>query len=159
MLEQFRKIKEPYRMLLIGGLTPAVLCIGERWPAVETGLGSAFLAFLAVTLYRDLREPVNYTSLDFDSRGFRHVGIGGVTEAAWLDICDAFYLRTFDPFANQIETEWQFVLKSGKSIEVLVEWPHRRSFASAIQANLDFVSKDRVVAVLRMRGEGRWRCD
>ena len=158
MLDRFRKIKEPYRMFLIGGITLAVLIVGNAWPAVRTGLWLAFLAFLALSLYFDLRETVNYMSLNSDANGFCHVGIGGASEATWADVCDVYYIRSFESFANQIETEWQFILKSGAAVTVLVEWPDKRSFTRAVLENLEFVSKDKVAKAQAMRGEGRWRC-
>ena len=158
MLDRFRKIREPYRMFAIGGMTLIVLVVGKTWQVIESGLWAAFLAFLAVALYFDLREPVNYTSLNFDSNGFCHVGPGGVSKAAWSDVCDVFYVRWFEPFANQIDTEWEFFLKTGAIVTILVEWPDTRSFASAIQRNLEIVSKHKVAEALKNRGEGRWRC-
>lgn len=158
MLDGFRKIEEPYRMFLIGGMTLAVLVIGNAWPAIAPGLWTAFLAFLAMALYFDLREPVNYESLEFDLNGFCHVGMGDVSKAAWADVCDVFYVRSFNPFANQIDTEWEFILHSGAVLTVLVEWPDKRSFASAIQRNLRIVSRHKVAESLKKRGEGRWRC-
>jgi hypothetical protein len=159
VLDRSRKVLEPLRILLVGIGGMSALFIGEIWPAAEIGIWTVFAVFLTGVLYRDLREPVNYKSLDFDCTGFRHVDLGGVTEAAWSDIGDAFYVRSFDPFAHQILTEWQFVLKSGKTILVLVEWPHRRRFASSVQENLPFVSGQGVARALRMKGEGRWRCN
>lgn len=129
MLHRFRSIKEPYRMLLIGGITIAVFIAGKAWPLAESLLWTVFLGAMTACLYFDLREPVNYTSLQFDSYGFRHDGLGGVTEAKWIDVTDVFYVRSFEPFANQIETEWQFQLRTGEFVHVLVEWPHRRPFA------------------------------
>jgi len=157
-LHRFRKIKEPYRMLLIGGLTVAVLIAGKTWPHAESLLWIAFLCVISLCLFFDLRDPVNYTSLEFDSRGFRHEGLGGVSAAKWDEVSDVFYVRLFDPFANQIETEWQFQLHSGVFLTVLVEWPHRKHFSRAIAANLHFVLKEVVLKTPRLRGEGRWHC-
>ncbi|GGY34960.1 hypothetical protein [Pseudoduganella albidiflava] len=145
-------------MFLIGGLTLAVFVAGKIFPAVESTLWMAFLAFVTLLLYLDLREPVNYMSLDFDSNGFCYLGIGGRAKVEWSDICEVFYVRSFDDFASQIETQWQFVLKSGVVVMVMVEWSHKQSFASAIQNNLKIVSGHKVAEALRMRGEGRWRC-
>jgi hypothetical protein len=145
-------------MFLISGITLAVCILGKVFPAVEFALWTVFLGFLAANLYFDLREPVNYTSLDFDSWGFRYEATGFVCKVAWCEIRDVIYARQFDPFANAILTEWHFYLKSGESVWVLVEWPHRKQFARAVVENLDFVSKDLVTATLRMRGEGQWRC-
>lgn len=145
-------------MFLIGGLTLAVVVAGNAWPAIETTLWMTFVVFLGLILYFDLREPVNYSSLKFDANGFCHIGSGGVLEVAWADVCDVFYTRSFNPFANHIEIGWQFVLKSGAFITVLVECPHKQTFAKAVQKNVDFVSKDKVLAAQNMTGEGRWRC-
>ena len=158
MLHRFRRIKEPYRMLLIGCLTVMVLVVGSCWPSIETALWVTFLGTMALTLYLDLREPVNYKSLEFDTRGFRFAGIGDAHDVKWCEITDVFYQRNFEPFGNQIETEWEFHLGSGATVMVLVEWPHRTQFARAIVENLDIVSKEKVNEVRRIRMEGRWRC-
>lgn len=145
-------------MLLIGVFTVTVLIAGKTWPRIESPLWAVFLCAISLCLFFDLRDPVNYTSLDFDAQGFRHQGLGGITAAKWEDVSDVFYVRLFDPFANQIETEWQFQLNSGEVLAVLVEWPHRKQFSRAIAANLHFVLKDFVLKTPRLRGEGRWRC-
>lgn len=145
-------------MLVISCLTLVVLVVGKKWPSVEFLVWTAFLCFMAAALYFDLREPVNYKSLDFDSQGFRFEGVGGTFNVAWSEITDVFYVRYFEHFANQIETEWEFQLRSGSTVRVLVEWPHRNPFAHAVVKNLDFVSAEVVSKVQRLREEGRWRC-
>lgn len=108
-------------------------------------------------LWSELRKPVNYASLKFNAAGFAFQKSTSLEVAAkWSEVKEVFYCRSLDDFANQIETEWQFLLCDGRLITILVEWPQRSTFAKAIIENLSQVSAEAVKSAMRQRQEGRW---
>ena len=108
-------------------------------------------------LWSELRKPVNYESLEFDAVGFVFRGhSGAAVTAKWSEVREVFYCRTFDGFANQIETEWEFRLSDGTQVTVLVEWPQSSKFGDAVIENLKQVSAEAVGEAISQRGEGRW---
>lgn len=133
-------------------------CLGSlRYPAHATTIWIVGMGSLLPLLWHELRKPVNYVSLEFDSVGFVFQSHPGTkTSARWAEVKDVLYCRVFNDFANQTETEWHFLLADGKWLEVLVEWPHRARFAKALIRHLAFVSPQAVGRVARERTEGRW---
>ena len=147
------------RDLLPWGVSGACLVGSLMFPPAATPIWIAGCLLLAPFLVAELRKPVNYQSLDLDAQGFRFKsGAGCLSDVQWSEVVDVFYQRSFDPFANQIDTEWEFHTKSGGTVMVLVEWPQSKPFARAVVTNLPAVSADTVNKVLRIKEEGRWRC-
>jgi len=135
----------------------ACLAGGLMFPAYSTPIWIAGVASLAPLLWNELRKPVNYVSLTFDAVGFAFQGSpGSEVTARWSEVKEVFYCRTFNDFANCIETEWQFMLNDGSVVTVLVEWPQRSKFADAIIQNLSLVSVDEVKRAMSQTQEGRW---
>jgi hypothetical protein len=115
------------------------------------------VAVLLPLVWSEIRKPVNYESLEFDAVGFIFRGRAkAVVAAKWSEVREVFYCRTFNDFANQTDTEWQFRLSSDKQVTVLVEWPQSSKFEDAVIANLKQVSAVAVGEAIAQRGEGRW---
>ena len=134
-------------------------CLAGAWmfPAYSTPIWIAGVASLTPLLWSELRKPVNYVSLTFDAAGFAFRGSpNSEVIVRWSEVREVFYCRTFNDFANCIETEWQFMLNDGRLVTVLVEWPQRSKFADAIGKNLSLVSADAVKRAMRQTQEGRW---
>lgn len=149
-----RKEQLDYLPWVVGGTCfIGSLCLPAHAKTIWiVGVGS-----LLPLMWKELRKPVNYLSLEFDSVGFvfqlrRNIR----TTVEWAEVSEVFYCRSFNDFANQIDTEWHFVLRDGRHVEVLVEWPHRARFAEAVVRNLGHVSSEAVRRVAGERKEGRW---
>jgi hypothetical protein len=140
------------------GVSGACLAGSFAFPAYAKPIWVFGVMLLLPVLWVELRKPVNYASLKFDSHGFVFRESAGLpaAEVAWSQVKDVFYVRIFNDFANQIETEWQFVLEGERNIKVLVEWPDRAKFADAVIENLSFVSSEAARRAIAQRGEGRW---
>jgi hypothetical protein len=139
----------------------AGLCLvgALAFPAAAPVIWIAGVAVLLPFLWMELRKPVNYLSLEFDTQGFRFVdGSNRASGLRWNEVREVYYRRLFCPFANQIETEWEFHGSDGQVVVVLVEWPHRKPFAQAVSACVPGMSPEEVSKVLRFRNEGRWKC-
>jgi hypothetical protein len=126
-------------------------------PAYAKAIWIVGVISLLPLLWSELRKPVNYKSLQFDSAGFVFQGnASSPVVGKWSEVQDVFYCRTYSDFASQIETEWEFRMHNGTLVRVLVEWPHASKFAAAIGANLGRVSAAAVRDATSQRGEGRW---
>jgi hypothetical protein len=140
------------------GVSGACLVGSFVFPSYAKSIWVFGVMLLLPVLWIELRKPVNYASLKFNSRGFvfQESAALPAAEASWSEVKEVFYIRVFNDFANQIDTEWQFVLKGERNVKVLVEWPDRSKFTDAIIENLCFVSAEAVRRAIAQRVEGRW---
>lgn len=112
-----------------------------------------------LVIYLGIRKPVNYVSLFMDENGFRHEGMHHeVIGAKWNDVIDVFFVRDLNPFTNDYETEWEVHLRSGSRLRILVEWVHRRKFASFLERHVQGFQLSLAMSALKERSEGRWHC-
>lgn len=110
-------------------------------------------------LIYEFRQPVNYKSLKFSSEGFQFSSNSNIiNDVCWSEVIEVYHCRSFNPFANQIDTEWDFKLRNGTTVTVLVEWPQCSPFARAIVKYLPDVSGEKVACAIRKKEEGRWEC-
>lgn len=145
------------RDLLPWGVSAACFGLSVAFPSHAAAIWLVGITSLLFLLVVELRKPVNYHALVFDTRGYCfRLHADRVEHVKWSEIADVFYLRLFNDFANQIDTEWEFHLHDGSRATVLVEWPDRSRFAHAIIRNLPQVSAEKVSKVTRRRDEGRW---
>lgn len=136
-------------------------CLGASfaYPHLASAIWICGVLLLLPFLVIDLRRPVNYKSLDFDENGFRYSSNSELVEnVKWSDVSAVYYRRLFNPFANQIDTEFEFRRAGVEPVVVLIEWPQRKPFARALTKYLPNVSEDLLGQAMRRRDEGRWPC-
>ena len=162
LLTRFRHIREPYRMLLIGLCTIIVFIAGKTWPSLAYAVWGLFLAAVAVLLYEDLKEPVNYDSLHI-SAGVIEYTVAGQNKTIRLDeVSRLEFVREEALFPDldgpYIESKWFVCLRDDTFVEVMDEWPHRRQLLRAFREHLPRFDEKAARKGLRAWGEGRWLC-
>ncbi len=139
------------------GISGVCMAASLVYPAHLTAIWVTGVLCLMPLLWWTLRQQVNYHSLEFDSQGFTFRRSANKGEPIrWSDVAAVSYVRVFNDFSNQIETEWRFRLYDGKVAKVEVEWPHRSRFRRAIIRNLKQVSPKKIGQATRERREGIW---
>jgi hypothetical protein len=138
----------------------AALIAAKTFPEYEPAVWSAGGAALLGLLYVELKKPVNYRSLEIDGNGFHYDGATGeINHVQWGDVCDVYFLRLYNFFANQMDTEWEIhTTKAVRPVRVTIEWPHRKKLASALEANVPGFLAAAANAASRSKEEGRWHC-
>lgn len=126
------------------------------FPSYSKPIWISGLVVLFSLLWRDLRKPVNYESLEFDSLGFAFRQLSITTTVKWIDVREVFYCRGWESFNGNMETTWRFHLSNGSQVVVHVEWPQRSKFAKAVVSNLLHVSAQATRRAMAQRGTGCW---
>lgn len=130
----------------------------DAWPQHRYYLWGLAACFTGWGLYRSLREPVNYVSLDVDGIGFRFVlSKGSIEQVNWMDVTDVYFIRMLNHFSNDYETEWEIHTRNGVTT-VLVEWAHRKMFLRALDAHVPYFHGKPAEQALSAGNEGRWQC-
>jgi hypothetical protein len=153
---------EVARMALLGTLGGAVLVAGEQWPAWRWVLWGGFGLLFLGGLFRDLRKPVNYRSLEvrgpvIDYTDLLHTHLIDLREVMQLTLVreEALFPDLTGPY---IESKWVVQMRDGRRIEVMDEWPHRRVLLKGFRTWLPGFDAQAARTGLRARGEGRWFC-
>lgn len=155
----FEMNRDLAQMIGIGFATLVTMVLGKLFPLLSGTIWAVFLTGIATLLYRELRKPVNYHSIDFSEQGFVFSRYAGMPESArWDEITDVYFIRSLEPFINDMETEWLIYLSDGKVIAVLVEFPHRRKFARELERHVQKFDKNAARTALASWKEGRWHC-
>src|SRR4029078_608408 len=137
MLSRFRKIREPYRMFLIGFATLGVTLAGLAWPNYAYPMWGVFLLWMGVTLYEDRAEPVNYDSIRILDEAIEYKASGQTYLIRYDEIGRLEYVREYDDYPNEIESKWIVHFAEGtgphlyKRQEILNEWPDSRKLLRA----------------------------
>jgi hypothetical protein len=162
MFARLRHIREPYRMILIAVATVVVMVVGKTWPPLQYPMWGLFLAFMSVCLYADLKEPVNYSSLEV-SEGVVEYVVGPVKKVVRLaEVSRLEFVREEaifeDLYGPYIESKW--VVQSGSDTwtEIMDEWPHRKQLLKAFKAYLPHFDEAAARSGFKALREGRWLC-
>lgn len=152
---------------LVKWLLVPVLCVlivlslvgAALMPEFSLPLNMLTVALMALGFYYGARRPRQYRSLSINVDGFRYVDSDGdETRAAWREIAQAEYVRRCEPETGQMQTHWALQSAAGRSMRIMVEWPDREKFASALAAHVPGFSSEALRAALASKGEGKWRC-
>jgi hypothetical protein len=162
MFARLRHIREPYRMILVGLATAVVTVVGKTWPMLAYPAWGLFLAFMAVCLYEDLKEPVNYSSLEV-SGGVIEYTVGPLKKVVRLaEVCRVEFVREEamfeDLYGPYIESKWVVQSGSDTPTEIMDEWPHRKQLLRAFKAYLPHFDEAAARSGFKALREGRWIC-
>lgn len=153
---------EVARMVVLGTLAGAVLVAGERWPAWRWALWGGFGLLFLGWLFRDLRKPVNYRSLEVRGPVIDYADLFDTHRIDLHEVLQLTLVREEALFPDltgpYIESKWVVQMRDGRRIEVMDEWPHRRVLLKALRRHLEGFDEAAAGAVLRARAEGRWLC-
>jgi hypothetical protein len=158
MLERFRKIREPYRAILIGLITLVVMVTSKMWPSYSYAIWGAFIAFMAVVLYEELAEPVNYFSIHISPGVIEYDAIGRKHHFRLDEISRVEFVREEADYDTGNETKWMIYTGDGHGTEVMDEWPDRRKLLRAFEEHLPGFDMKTTRKGLRAWGKGRWLC-
>lgn len=147
------------QMLAVGVATLVTLVLREKFPSLSGLIWSMFLGGIGALLFVELRKPVNYHAIDFSDEGFVFFRFAGMPERArWDEIVDVYFSRSLEPFINEMETEWIVHLQDGRSLTILVEFPHRRRFARELARRVEGFEMSVARVAMKSRTEGKWHC-
>lgn len=162
MLERLRRMREPYRMVLIATFTVLVCVASREWPSFQWELWALFLGAMAVVVFFDVREPVNYTSIRVSAGSIAYVCAGRETTVKFDEILMLELVREEAMFPDldgpYIESKWAVQTENSPRIEIMDEWPHRKLLMQAFQSHLPGFDASAARAGLKASGEGRWQC-
>jgi hypothetical protein len=152
---QRRGILQP---LLIGAATLSVFVLGKLWPNYEFGLWMAFLIVIGVYLYLELREPVNYSSIAISEDAIEYAAMGQRDVIRLDEICKVQLVRERAAFDSGIESKWIVHTLSGRRIELMDEWTHRKQLLRTFRERLSGFDLAAARSGLRAWREGVWPC-
>ena len=162
MLDRVRHIREPYRMLLIGASTALVMMISKTWPGISYLVWGIFIGSMALLLYFDLREPVNYESLHVSAGVVKYTAVGQQHVFRLAEVSKLEFVREEALFPDldgpYIESKWVVQFTSRSSIEVMDERPHRKLLLRAFKEHLEYFDAGAARQGLEAHGAGRWLC-
>ncbi|QTN26209.1 hypothetical protein HZ993_12720 [Rhodoferax sp. AJA081-3] len=162
MLDRFRRVREPYRGLLIALATFIVLMASNTWPSLSYAIWGLFVATMAAMLYGDLREPVNYESMRISDGAIEYVAFGQTTLVRLDKVSKLEFVREEALFPDidgpYRETKWVVQYGGGLRVEIMDEWPHRRALLQAFRKHLPKFDDQAARGGIAARREGQWLC-
>lgn len=162
LLNHFHRIREPYRMALIAILTVLVYAASKEWLSFQWVLWALFLGAMAIVLYCDVNEPVNYTSIRVSAGRIEYVCTGHETIVPMDKILKLELVREEAMFPDldgaYIESKWVVQTEGSPRIEIMDESPHRKLLMQAFQSHLPGFDATAARAGLSASGEGQWLC-
>ncbi|MEO7106553.1 MAG: hypothetical protein ABIZ09_09285 [Rhodoferax sp.] len=162
MFDRFRRIREPYRIAFIAILTVLVCVACVQWPSLQWVWWVLFLGAMAVVVFFDVNEPVNYTSIRVSTGSIAYVCAGRETNITFDGIRRLELVKEEAMFPDldgpYIESKWLVQTENAPSIEIMDESPHRKLLMQAFESHLPGFDVSAARAGLRASGEGRWLC-
>jgi hypothetical protein len=154
--------KELIRQCIIGLATVIVLVSTNKWPAYSYLIWFVFLSAIAILFFVDLRKPVNYKSIIILRDVIEYTAFGKKEIVRLVDITTLEFVREEaifpDLYGPYIESKWVVQTNSGRRVEIMDEWPHRRKLLRVFAEYLPEFDHDGARSGLKASGEGRWLC-
>jgi hypothetical protein len=154
--------KELLRQCLIGLCAAIVFVCAKAWPDYSYAIWGVFLAAIALSLFKDLRKPVNYDSIVIEGDTIEYCAFGQRKVFRLSEVTKIYFVREEALFPDldgpYIESKWDIRTADGAFIEMMDEWPHRRKLLRTFKKHLYGFNRQVARAGFRARGEGRWLC-
>lgn len=125
-------------MVLITIITMLVCVANSEWQSFQLALWPLFLGAMAVVVFYDVTESVNYASIRVSAGSIEYVCAGRATTVKFDEILKLALVKEgamlHDLDVSLIETQRVVQTENSPWIEVTYEWPHRKLLLQAFSS-------------------------